>query len=89
MNSELNIFNSSITLQQPHGETTVSIPLMPKLDLSDWEKVTLLHVVNDVNKQAADVLVASKNNPELILRVITEFQDIAQNARFIPASKKL
>ena len=58
------------------------IPLKPKVDLQEHEKVTLVHVINNV-KEKASVYLANSLDPELILRVVVEFEDVAKQHRFI------
>ena len=52
------------------------IPFKPKVDLEEHEKVMLVHVINDI-KDKASVYLENSLDPELVLCVVVEFEDVA------------
>jgi hypothetical protein len=57
-------------------ELTAPILYEPKIARKDIKKVTLSHVIGQ-NKVKKEVYEATSANPELILHVIDEFEDVS------------
>ena len=63
-----------------NDNVTAPIPYTKKIALDDIEKITLTNTVNGIKKKK-DVFQATSSDPELVLSVIHEFEDVSKPSR--------